>query len=213
MAACVVEQSGVRAGDVKQTTDGPFTNNEGTRRSRYLGPLEHRHRPPSPPTPPTAPACIVLPCAGCCAAGSYAEASGHEGAAVTVLCVFVLPNCEGRLRRRIGRGQARGAGRTRERTPRDVRAHPETRTRELALVYQTSRSSGGAARPQSVGGEDQSLQQELLRPHRLYLDCQTKLDGISIKTALLPRTFKFRVSLRMFCLLGETGKRPNEIAI
>jgi hypothetical protein len=82
-------------------------------------------------------------------------------------------------------------------------------------VYQTSRSSGGAARPQSVGrkGEDQSLQQELLRPHRLYLDCQTKPDGFSIKTALLPRTFKFRVSLRMLCLLGETGKRPNEIAI
>jgi hypothetical protein len=126
MAACVVEQSGVRAGGANDRR-AVYKQRGHTRRSRYLGPLEHRHRPPSPPTPPTAPACIVLPCAGCCAAGSYAEASGREGAAVTVLCVFVLPNCEGRLRRRIGRGQARGgqargAGRARERAPRDVLA-------------------------------------------------------------------------------------------
>ena len=67
----------------------------------------------------------------------------------------------------------------------------------------------------AVGGrrEDQSLQQELLRPHRLYLDCQMRLDGFSSKTAFLSLGLKFRVSLRMLCLLGETGKRTNEIAI
>ena len=32
--------------------------------------------------------------------------------------------------------------------------------------------------------------------HLFYLDCQTELDGFSIKTALLSRTFKFRVSFR-----------------
>jgi hypothetical protein len=154
IAACVVEQSSVRAGGANRKKDHRpvYKQRRYKRRARYLGPHEYRHPPPSPPTPPTAPACIVLPCAGCCAAGSYAEASGHEGAAVTVLCVFVLPNGEGRLRRRIGRGQARGAGRTRERTPRDVRAHPETRTRELALVYQTSRSSRAGGEAQWVEG-------------------------------------------------------------
>jgi len=33
---------------------------------------EHRHPPPARRIPPTAPACLVLPCVGCCAAGSTA---------------------------------------------------------------------------------------------------------------------------------------------
>jgi hypothetical protein len=164
MAACVVEQSGVRAGGANRKHDRravykSYKQRRHTRRARYLGLPKHRHPPPSPPTPPTAPACIVLPCAGCCAAGSYAEASGREGAAVPLFCVW-LTFVRRRLRRRIGRGQARGgqargAGRARERAPRDVRAHPETRTRELALVYQTNRSSRAGGEAQWVGGREE----------------------------------------------------------
>jgi hypothetical protein len=207
MAACVVEQSGVRAGDAKQTTDGPFTNNEGTRRSRYLGPLEHRHRPPSPPTPPTAPACIVLPCAGCCAAGSYAEASGREGAVVQC-SVFV------HVRAKAGCVAGSAGGRRVE----GRHAGPDVRERERRETFAltprlelgswpwcTKRAGAAEGRQDRSGwegGRGPEPTAELLRLHRLYLDCQTKLDGFSIKTALLSRTFKFRVSLRMFCLLG-----------
>ena len=42
---------------------------------------------------------------------------------------------------------------------------------------------------------------------------QTRFDGFSSKTAFLSLGLKFRVSLRMLCLLGETGKRQNEIAV
>ena len=42
---------------------------------------------------------------------------------------------------------------------------------------------------------------------------QTRPDGFSIKTALLSRTFKFRVSLSVLCLLWVTGIWHNEIAV
>ena len=66
----------------------------------------------------------------------------------------------------------------------------------------TGATERAARRNGWVGGRRAGAQ-ELLRLHRLYLDCQMKLDGFSSKTAFLSLGLKFRVSLRMLCLLGD----------
>ena len=195
IAACVVEQS-VRAGGANRKKDHRpvYKQRRYKRRARYLGPHEHRHPPPSPPTPPTAPACIVLPCAGCCAAGSYAEASGREGAVVQC-SVFV------HVRAKAGCVAGSAGGRRVE----GRHAGPDVRERERRETFAltprlelgswpwcTKRAGAAEGRQDRSGwegGRGPEPTAELLRLHRLYLDCQTKLDGFSIKTALLSRTF------------------------
>jgi hypothetical protein len=75
MGACVVEQSGVRTGGApnREHNQRGLGNNRkqfGVRGTWAAN--EHRHPPPARRIPPTAPACLVLPCVGCCAAGSTA---------------------------------------------------------------------------------------------------------------------------------------------
>jgi len=59
-----------------------------------------------------------------------------------------------------------------------------------------------------------SIERDMRNLERLIVApfVQTRFDGFSSKTAFLSLGLKFRVSLRMLCLLGETGKGPNEIA-